>query len=315
MTTEERFSGLSLPASLLQSRPPRFSLFDQHGIRLDAEHDLDPRLDPVVFVHPRDSALLIRWGEQHASEILFDESIALRERQIFMQRGLMMQSLRLFRHRARFKRLNSLIQVLQPVTAFLAAEPSSYAATLAITPATYSPAAHAVGTGIMATALVAAGAGSGDVKPEALMAPLLAGLLADIGLVDSHRDLLSSKRAMTPPERAILQAHPYASSQLTNRIGLSNERLRSAVEHHHERIDGSGYPLGLGGDAIPLLARQLGLADAFTMLLANRPQFTALEPSAAIEAVSADGFDPALVDTLAQLIEVGAHDQPAATAA
>lgn len=307
MNTDESFYGLSMPASLLLARRPRFAVYDQFGIPLDIDHGLDPQIDPVVFVQPRDAIALMRWGEEHAASILFDDSIALWERQFFLQRGLMLQSLRLFRHRARFKRLHPLTEVIRTVAAFLAQEPTTYAAALSMTPHRYSPAAHAVGTGLLASALVAGTSDDGTVNPETLMAPLLAGIVADVGLVDSHRDLLSFERPMTPPERAVLRAHPQASRRLIRGFGIGSERLLSAVEHHHERIDGSGYPLALGGDAVPRLAQVVGLADAFMTLVTGRPRFTALEPAAAIEVVATDAFDAQLVATLAEDLNIGEH--------
>jgi HD-GYP domain-containing protein (c-di-GMP phosphodiesterase class II) len=142
---------------------------------------------------------------------------------------------------------------------------------------------------------------------EASMVPILAGMVADIGLIDSHRDLLSFERAMTPPERAILHAHPHASSRLVRGCGLENEHLLAAVEHHHERIDGSGYPLGLGGTSVPQLAQIVGLADSFMTLVTARPRVAALQPGAAIDVLTTKAFDADLVATLAAQLDTDRH--------
>lgn len=314
MSNEETASQLSLPASLLLAHPPKFPFHDANGVSLEID-SLDPRIDPVIVVAPRHAGSLLRWGERHAAAILTDERIALWERQFFLQRGLTMQAARLFQYRARFKRLGSMIPVLQTVAHFLAAEPSSFAAALSMRPHAYHPASHAVSTGLIAAGLIARSAPAGSTKPEALMAPLLAGMVADIGLVDSHRNLLSFERAMTPPERNILRAHPRSSSRILQHLGITTERLLTAVEFHHERIDGSGYPLGLGGDALPPLAQCVGLADTFMTLISERPKSGSVDPAQALELLRMGQFDPQLVSELDALFSLRDAAQPAEVAA
>ena len=133
------FDGMSMPAALLRARPARFAVFSIEGDLIDLERGLNPATDPVVFVRARDAVALLRWGEEHAESILFDQSLALWERQFFMQRGLMMQSLRLFHQRARFKRLPALLNVLGTVADFLGREPGSYVAALSMSPPRTGP--------------------------------------------------------------------------------------------------------------------------------------------------------------------------------
>jgi len=114
--------------------------------------------------------------------------------------------------------------------------------------------------------------------------------------------LLSFDRAMTPPERNILHAHPHSSSQLARRIGLTSERILEGIESHHERIDGSGYPLGLGGDMVPRLAQCVALADTYLTLITERPRTEALSRDDALQAVSNEVFSRELVEALARLV-------------
>ena len=98
----------------------------------------------------------------------------------------------------------------------------------------------------------------------------LAGLLHDIGKIGTPEHILRKEGRLEPEERRIIQQH----SEIGGRILAGIRRLepiREAVLYHHERIDGSGYPSGLKGDAIPRLARIVGLADAFDAMMSNRP--------------------------------------------
>ena len=98
----------------------------------------------------------------------------------------------------------------------------------------------------------------------------LAGLLHDIGKIGTPEKILCKEGLLEPAERLIINRHPETGSHIL--AGIHElEAIRGAVLHHHERIDGKGYPAGLKGDEIPLLARIVGMADAFDAMTSNRP--------------------------------------------
>jgi HD-GYP domain-containing protein (c-di-GMP phosphodiesterase class II) len=83
------------------------------------------------------------------------------------------------------------------------------------------------------------------------------------------------------------------------------ERERQIVRHHHERWDGKGYPDGLTGDEIPMLARIVGVCDAYEALTSKRPWRTARSRDEALAVLNAGAgteYDPALVQALAAAI-------------
>jgi hypothetical protein len=125
----------------------------------------------------------------------------------------------------------------------------------------------------------------------------LAGLLHDLGKVGLRDDVLQKPGRLTGPERVHVQEHPLIADRLL--AGLAPlQHLRPAVRGHHEHWDGTGYPDGLAGEAIPLAARVLAVADAFAAMIAPRAFRPPLPPERAA-AVLADGagsqWDPALV--------------------
>lgn len=98
----------------------------------------------------------------------------------------------------------------------------------------------------------------------------LSGLLHDIGKIGIADDILLKPGKLSEDEFAQVKLHPERGARLLR--GLKPlERLIPGVLHHHEAIDGSGYPLGLKGDSIPTMARILAVADAFDAMTSDRP--------------------------------------------
>ena len=297
--SDQQAIGLPVPSTVFLNRGAiPFELRDEFGISAALNHDFDPVLDPVLYVRPQDSTRLLRWGERHADAITSDDGIPLADRTAFVHRGLMLETWRLFHHRARFRRAPQLLASLQTAASFFAAHPQTLPPLLAPSRGQVGPVARAASTGLFATALALT---EGD--PEAAQHALLAGIVADVGVVDSHRKLMTVDRALTPPERNIVAAHPVSSARLLGRIGIDDPTVGDAVIYHHERIDGSGYPSGLPGHDIPRLAQQLALADAFVDLTIPRGTRPPLSAAAAIQQLFAQPFDEDLVALLRALVE------------
>jgi putative two-component system response regulator len=79
---------------------------------------------------------------------------------------------------------------------------------------------------------------------------------------------------LTAVERGLMEQHPVIGDRLCGGLH-SLQRVRPIVRHHHERCDGSGYPDGLRGDEIPLLAQIVGVVDVFDAITTARPYKTA----------------------------------------
>ncbi|MBU7007957.1 HD domain-containing phosphohydrolase [Phosphitispora fastidiosa] len=128
----------------------------------------------------------------------------------------------------------------------------------------------------------------------------LAGLLHDIGKIGIPEKILNKPDNLTSIEFNQIKVHPYISAQILKPIELF-KTLLPFVYHHHERWDGKGYPDGLKGEAIPLGARILAVADAFDAITADRVYRPGKDDNAAVnELVKWAGiqFDPLVVDAL-----------------
>jgi HD-GYP domain-containing protein (c-di-GMP phosphodiesterase class II) len=128
----------------------------------------------------------------------------------------------------------------------------------------------------------------------------LAGLLHDIGKIGIRDSVLTKPGALTAEEFEHLKQHPVIGYNILAGLGpLQN--LLPGVLYHHERYDGQGYPQGLKGEEIPLLARVLAVADAYDAMSTNRPYRTGLscaDVEARLEQGKGQQWDGRVVEAL-----------------
>lgn len=96
------------------------------------------------------------------------------------------------------------------------------------------------------------------------------GYFHDIGKIALPDSILLKASALTPAEFEQVKQHPVIGDRLCGDLRALH-RVRSIVRHHHERLDGSGYPDGLRGEEIPLLAQIIGIVDVYDAMTTNRP--------------------------------------------
>jgi response regulator RpfG family c-di-GMP phosphodiesterase len=132
-------------------------------------------------------------------------------------------------------------------------------------------------------------------------------LLHDIGKIGIPDAILLKPGPLTPAEWKVMRTHPEIGRQMLEKIPFLHGAV-PIVYHHHERWDGTGYPVGLARTAIPLGARIFAVADAFDAMTFDRPYSRAIPMEAAraeIQRCAGTHFDPAVVTTFSSLpIEV-----------
>jgi diguanylate cyclase (GGDEF)-like protein len=132
----------------------------------------------------------------------------------------------------------------------------------------------------------------------------IVGLLHDVGKIGVPDGILRKPGRLTPDEFEIIKQHPALGEALVQEVPNLDE-IRAGVVSHHERWDGTGYPRGLSGEAIPLFGRIMSVADAFSAMTSDRPYRKALsvdEAVAELRAGAGSQFDPALVEPFIQTL-------------
>jgi HD-GYP domain-containing protein (c-di-GMP phosphodiesterase class II) len=130
----------------------------------------------------------------------------------------------------------------------------------------------------------------------------LVAIVHDVGKLAVPSHLLDHVGPLTAGQRDVLRGHAVAGAEiLTRRAGL--EHLAPAVRHVHEAWDGSGYPDSLAGEEIPLLARIVGVVDAYDAMTndrAYRPALGAVEARVRLADAAGRQFDPAVATAYLQ---------------
>lgn len=131
-----------------------------------------------------------------------------------------------------------------------------------------------------------------------------AALLHDVGKIyEDFAPLLRKAGRLTPEERMLMQAHPVRSAELASTIADFRGKVQTDIRNHHENYDGTGYPDGLAGDAIPIGARIIMIADTIDAMTTDRPYRKALTLSKALEEMhkyAGQQFDPTLVELVSK---------------
>ena len=139
---------------------------------------------------------------------------------------------------------------------------------------------------------------------ERLASLRVGGALHDIGKLAVADEVLSKEGRLDGRELAQIREHPKMGAKLLLRVATLREAL-PYVLYHHERWDGTGYPTGKAGEAIPVEARVLALADAFDAMTSDRPYRRALtrrHALAEIERCAGTQFDPEVARVFLELL-------------
>ena len=131
----------------------------------------------------------------------------------------------------------------------------------------------------------------------------IAGPLHDVGKVGIPSSVLNKPTGLTEAEWVMIQAHPQVSANVAQQV-TAFEAAVPVIRHHHERWDGTGYPDGLKGEDIPLLARILAVADGFQAMTSERPYRRARteeEALAELENGAGTQWDPEVVKLFLKL--------------
>ncbi len=162
--------------------------------------------------------------------------------------------------------------------------------------------------------MIARKIGMSSARTEAIR---FAGMLHDVGKLGVPTQVLQKTGPLTEDEFAAIQLHPMRGLEIVREIGFLFEAL-NGIMHHHERIDGRGYPMGLAGHEIPEFARVIAVADAFDSMTSTRSYREAKsidQGVAELRRGAGTQFDPVIVEAFIAAVAQQGWELPGPTTA
>jgi len=135
----------------------------------------------------------------------------------------------------------------------------------------------------------------------------ISALLHDVGKIGVDDHVLKKPGKLTEEEFALMKQHPVKGANIMRPVAQLREML-PGIELHHERMDGGGYPYGLAGEQIPMMARIIAVADTFDAITTNRPYQSAMDLEYAmnrIQQLSGEKFDADVVRAIQHAVDIG----------
>jgi HD-GYP domain-containing protein (c-di-GMP phosphodiesterase class II) len=140
-----------------------------------------------------------------------------------------------------------------------------------------------------------------EMDHQTLFDLIYAGLLHDIGKIRIDAIILNKPSFLDDHEFELVQQHAIMGASILEKNGITNQTILKGVKHHHERLDGSGYPDRLKGKMIPKVAKILGMCDVFDALTTKRTfrkNYTSFEALLMMKQEMNTQFDESLIDLL-----------------
>jgi putative two-component system response regulator len=132
------------------------------------------------------------------------------------------------------------------------------------------------------------------------------GMLHDIGKIGVPREILNKNRPLNDEEWEIIRSHSDVGYKVCSPLKKTLGPALDIIRYHHERLDGSGYPDGLRGEEIPLVARIMAVVDMYDALVTNRPYRGAMKQEEALAVIrqsTREGkLDPGIVARLVEMV-------------
>lgn len=134
----------------------------------------------------------------------------------------------------------------------------------------------------------------------------MAGLLHDVGKAAMPQDIINKPGKLTDEEFTLIKSHPVRGHEMLLQSGVDNERVLDVCRHHHERIDGGGYPDKLGEENISLLARMSAVCDVYDAITSNRPYKAGWDPAESVARMASwqGHFDASVLQTFIKTIGI-----------
>jgi len=138
---------------------------------------------------------------------------------------------------------------------------------------------------------------------EEVEAIRLGGILHDMGKIEIAAEILNKPGPLSPEEWERIKDHPDAGFKICYPLKKNLGKALEIIRHHHEKLDGSGYPNGLAGEEIPMVARIMAIADIYDALITDRPYRKAMSKEEALKILQKEASEGKLDERIIRYLE------------
>ncbi len=244
----------------------QMSLFLQSDTVIDGNSKVRLREIEKVYISDEDSTRYEAYIQQHIQTIARCKDIPLDDKAIIVYEKASSVIDEMFRNPESLEMAKNVKPVVDSFVDIILHDPKAVESLLKITAHDFYTHTHSINVSIYTLSL---GSFLG-ISGEDLKILGMAAVLHDIGKSKVNYDIINKNGKLTDMEFDEMKTHPAQGHAIALKLGMTDERVLSGIRHHHEKIEGGGYPDGIKGDAISLFARIIGVCDVFDALSTKR---------------------------------------------
>lgn len=244
----------------------QMSLFLQSDTVIDGNSKVRLREIEKVYISDEDSTRYEAYIQQHIQTIARSEDIPLDDKAIIVYEKASTVIDEMFRNPESLEMAKNVKPVVDSFVDIILHDPKAVESLLKITAHDFYTHTHSINVSIYTLSL---GSFLG-ISGEDLKILGMAAVLHDIGKSKVNYDIINKNGKLTDMEFDEMKTHPAQGHAIALKLGITDERILTGIRHHHERIEGGGYPDNLKEDEISQFARIIGVCDVFDALSTKR---------------------------------------------
>lgn len=241
-------------------------LFLQSDSVIDGNNKVRLREVEKLYINEEDALNYETYVQQHIQTIASSEDITLDDKAIIVYKRASSVIDEMFRNPESLETAKNVKPVVDSFVNIILHDPKAVESLLKITAHDYYTHTHSINVSIYTLSL-----GSFlEIEGEDLKTLGMAAVLHDIGKSKVDFNIINKNGKLTEVEFDEMKTHPAAGHAIALKLGINDERILSGIRHHHEKMNGTGYPDGIKEDKISQFARIIGVCDVFDALSTKR---------------------------------------------
>ena len=254
-----------------------------------------------LFIAKTEQGRYKEFKKTHLEDIISDESLSMDEKTEIVYESTTALSSNIYENPTAIENVQVAQEIVNPILKSVLHSEDTIASYIKIIEYDYYTHTHSLNVSIYALCLgVKLGLSEGDLKDLGRAA-----LLHDLGKSQIAHSIVNKNGSLTREEYEHMQMHPILGYEVAQKIGITNKNILDGIRHHHEKIDGVGYPDKLKGKEIGVFPRIIGICDIFDALTSRRAYKNAMKSYDALHLMKLEmthHLDMRILDTFIKIL-------------